>query len=221
MINKKRIIDVVKKDNFLSIFKKSLRLIISYIFVINKVLIFQNDLENEVPKSRVEIEIKFRIAKIKDIEQMKNQEYGWDEKGKNYCINRLKKGDICILGIYDDKIISYIWGMKNEMEISMSKIIKLPKEKSYSYNGFVHEDYRGNKVHSAMINQLYSYFKSNGKRYVLSGVDKKNKPALKTKNKDRGIYKKIAYYWHIKIFRKDIAFINEKNLKNIRNINVE
>jgi len=212
----KKIKKIIAQEGVFSFLKKAIKFAISKIILINRVYIYKLDVEKNLPKSTTDINVSIRIAKPKDIIDMDNEFYGWDNKGKNYCLNRLKKGDYCLVGINEGKIISYIWGMKNELEISTAITINLPKDTAYSYNGFVIEEFRGHHVHASMISALYTLFKKDGKKFVLSGVNSGNLPALKTKNNKKGKYEIIAYLWHFIVFGKDITFINNKNLKKIQ-----
>jgi 4-hydroxy-tetrahydrodipicolinate reductase len=68
----------------------------------------------------------------KDIEEMDERLYDYSKNAKQYSIDRLEKGDRCILALYNDKIIGYIWVMRDTMEITQFKHISLSKNMTAS-----------------------------------------------------------------------------------------
>ena len=214
-INKEKIFTIVSDEGAISLIKKIIRYLASLILQVEKLYIFQLELKKSFPTIKSELDLSFRLAKKEDIENMNFDYYGFDKKSKKYCLNRLKKGDKCLFAIYKNEIVGYIWAMNDIIELEGSKSYKLPKNIVYTYNGFVIKKYRGKRIHGAMYTYLLDLFKKEGKQFVLSGVSSTNKSSLKTKNKERGNYKKIAYLYQIKIFGKYFVYIKKKDLENI------
>lgn len=191
------------------------RYIKNNIFSISKVIIFELDLEKKYPKVTIEQELSFRLASEKDINSLDKKHYGYDKKSKEYAKDRLAKGDRCILALHNGKIVGYLWVMRDHMELATNKLLSLPKNKAYTYKGFVINDYRGKRIHAAMYARIVNMLKKEGKRFVLSAVDSKNKSALKTKLKNRADYEKIGTLVHIKFFGLKHEYIKKKDLPNI------
>jgi len=206
---------IIREKGIFSFILKTIRYINSNICGISKTIIYEYDLENPTPKIATNLDLSFRLASEKDIDSMDEEHYGYDRDGKKYSKNRLKKGDKCILALYNKKIVGYIWVMYNNMELSEYKLVPLSKNKAYSYKGFVMEKHRGEKIHWAMYRFLIGLVKKEGKRYILSGVHTDNKPGIRTKEK--GVYKKIGNIIHFRFFGLRHDFIKKDVLKYIQN----
>ena len=215
-INREKISTILSEESAFSLFKKILKYIKAKIFKISKVIIFELALVKSVSKVATELELSFRMASEKDINSMDEKHYGYDSKGKQYSKDRLAKGDKCILALHNDKIIGYIWLMKDHMELSQYNHIPLPKNKAYTYNGFVLKKYRGKRVHAAMYAYIVDMLKKDGKRFVISEVDEANKPALKTKNNERGEFRKIGKIIQIRFLGLKYDYIKKKELKYLQ-----
>ena len=207
--------NIIREEGFFSFILKTIRYINSSICGISKTIIYEYDLETPIPKIPIDLDLSFRLASKKDIDSMDEEHYGYDRDGKKYSKNRLKKGDKCILALYNKKIVGYIWFMYDNMELSEYKLVPLSKNKAYSYKGFVMEKHRGKKIHWAMYRFLIDLVKKEGKRYILSGIDSDNKPAIKIKEKD--VYKKIGNIIHFRFFGLRYDFIKKGVLKYIQN----
>lgn len=212
-----KISEIISEEDFFSFFLKVLRYIKNNIFGISKGIIFELDLEKVYPKVATGLELSFRLASEKDIGSMDKKRYDYDEQSKEYAKNRLAKGDSCILALHNGKIIGYLWVMRDHMELATDKLLLLPKNKAYTYKGFVLNEYRGKRIHAAMYARVVDMLKKEGKRFVFSAVDTKNKPALKTKLKNRADYEIIGTLVHIKFFGLKFDYIKKKDLPHILN----
>jgi hypothetical protein len=105
--------------------------------------------------------------------------------------------------------------MKDYIDLSPDKFLLLPKNKTYTYKGFVINSYRGKRIHAAMYEYIVDMLKKEGKRYAISAVDRDNKPALKTKLKNRADYEVIGTIVHMKFFGLRYDFIRKKDLPKI------
>lgn len=207
--------NLVIEEGFCSFILKTIRYINSNICGISKTIIYEYDLENPIPEIAIGLDLSFRLASEKDIDSMDEENYGYDHNGKKCSKNRLKQGDKCILALYNNKIVGYIWIMYDTMELSDYKLVSLSKNKVYSYKGFVMKKHRGKKIHWGMYKRLIDMVKKEGKRYIISGIKSDNKPAIKIKQKD--VYKKIGNIIHLRFFGLKHDFIKKDVLKYIQN----
>jgi ribosomal protein S18 acetylase RimI-like enzyme len=182
---------------------------------ISKTIIFELDLENSGPKNVTDLDLSFRLATKKDIDVMDKENYDYDKCAKQYLINRLEKGDKCILTLQDNKIIGYLWMMSNFMELTQLKHISLSKNRAYSYKEFVLKEFRGKRVHGTMYDHLIDMLKKDGKRFVVSTVDADNKSSLKTRR--RGGFKIIGNIIRIRFFGLKYDYIKKKDLFYLQN----
>ena len=182
---------------------------------ISKAIIFELDLENPGLKTVTDLDLSFRLATKKDIDAMDKEHYDYDKSAKQYTMDRLAKGDRCILALHNNKIIGYLWTMRDTMELTQFKHISLSKNRDYSYKEFVLKEFRGKRVHGSMYAYLIDMLKKDGKRFVVTAVDTYNKSALKIKR--RGRYKTIGNIIYIRFFRLKYDYVKKKNLIYLQN----
>jgi len=211
-----KISKIISEEGIFFFFLKVLKYINTNICSISKGILFELDLEKSYPKVAMELELSFRLASKKDIDSMDEEHYDYDEDSKQYAKDRLAKGDRCILALHNGRIIGYLWVMKDHLELALYKLLLLPKNKAYTYKGFVLKEYRGKRIHAAMYACIVDMLKKEGKRFVISAVDINNKPALKTKLKNRADYKTIGTLIHIKFFGLKHDYIKKKDLLYIQ-----
>lgn len=197
-----------------SFFFRVIRFIKKNIFGVFRANIFQYDIENPGKKIESDLDLSFRLATKEDIAAMDEEHYDYDEKAREYSIDRLEKGDRCILAVYNNKIVGYLWSMRDTMELTQFKHIPLAKNRASSYKGFVLTDFRGKRIHPAMYNYLISILKKDGKRYIVSMVDLDNKSSIKTKQ--RGNYKVIGEIVHVRLFGFKYDFIKKQTIEYLQ-----
>lgn len=216
VINKKKISMILSEENKFSLVKKILKYAAGKIFKISKKIIFELDLKKNYPEVAIEQQLLFRLATQQDIDSMDEEHYDYDEKSKQYSKDRLKKGDKCVLAVLDNRIIGYLWLMKDYMELSQYNYILLSKNRAYTYKGFVLKEYRGKRIHAAMYKYIITMLKKERKRFVVSSVETSNKPGLKSKSRDRAKYEQIGKIIQIKFLGLKYDYINKKTLKYLQ-----
>lgn len=208
----------VKKNSeveILSFFSRLIRFIRRNILGVSKAFIFELDLENPGKKIGADLDVSFRLAIKKDIEAMDKENYDYDNNAKQYSIDRLAKGDRCILALHNNKIIGYLWVMRDTMELLQSKYISLSKNRAFVYKGFVLKEFRGKKVHAVMTEYLIDILKKDGKRFVVGAIDTDNKASLKTRGNHK--YYIIGNIIHIRFFGLKYDYIKKKDLIYLQN----
>ena len=207
----------IKEESFISFLQKSRRYIKYNIYGFTDAIIFEIDLKKTYSKVNPKLKLFFRFASEKDIDLMDETQYDYNQITKQYSKERLAKGDRCILALYNDKIIGYVWIMKDYMELSKKKHIILDKKKVYAYRCFVKKEYRGKRIESALYNHATDLLKKEGKKILILTIDNDNKPALKAISKKKARYKITGSLIHIRFFGLKYDYIR-KRLRYLRNI---
>jgi hypothetical protein len=202
-------------EGVFSFFLRVIRYIKRNFLGISKTIIFELDLENSGLKNAADLNLFFRLATKEDIGAMDEENYDYDQNAKKYLINRLEKGDRCILTLHDNKIIGYLWMMSGSMELTQQKHISLSKNRAYSYKEFVLKEFRGKRVHQSMYDYLIDMLKKEDKRFVVSTIDADNKSSLKTRG--RGGFKIVGNIIRISFFGLKYDYLKKKDLFYLQN----
>jgi hypothetical protein len=203
------------EEGFFSFFLRIVRYINGNICGVSKAIIFELDLENPGPKTATDLDLSLRLATKKDIDAMDKEHYNYDKIGKQYSIDRLAKGDRCILALHNNKIIGYIWTMRDTMELSQFKHISLSKNRAYSYKSFVLKEFRRKRVRGTMFSYLRDMVKKDGKLFIVSTVDSNNKISLNMLSSSG--YKIIGNIIHVRFFGLKYEYVKKKNLIYLQN----
>jgi hypothetical protein len=210
----KRISNIISEEGILVFFSKVLRYIRKNICGVTKAFVYELDLNNPFPKFTSELELSFRLATEKDIDMMNYENYFYDKKAKQYAQERLKKGDSCVLTLYNGMIIAYVWIGYNDLDISKFNLIPLSKNRVSTYNCLTLNEFRGKKVNNSTDHYINDIVRKAGKRYVVVLIDKDNKVAAKTR--ERAGYKKIGFVNQIRFFGLKYDYIDKKLLSYLQ-----
>jgi len=206
MMKKKIKIFIIDKINFLLI----------NTFFINKLIIFELDIENPKKIIPSPVNLSFKICKKNDIDSMDNDLYDYNEKGRRYSKNQFDKGDRCILALNNDRIIGYVWIMKNLMELSIYNHIPISTKRSYIYKGFVLEEFRGKRVLNAIDKYVIDLLKEEGKKFIVTTVSIYNKSSLRAR--ERLGFKRVGEIIQIRFLGIKYDYIPEKELKYLQRL---
>ena len=201
--------------NKLEFFINSMEFFRENIFNIEKLKIFELNLENPIKEIFPQIEFTIRLGSKKDIDSMDLINYRYDFAGIQYSKDRLEKGDKFILAEKDGKIIGYTWVMENLMELSIYNHISLPNKRVYYYKNFVLKEFRRKRVLNAIDNYVINMLRKDKKKYLVTTVAVKNKPAIKAR--ERIGFKRIGKIVHFRFFGLKYDFIPKKDLNYLQN----
>lgn len=213
---KQKCLEIISDEGLLSFFKRVLKFIASKTIDIRKLIIFELDLQSPVKKTYMQKDLFFKVATKRDIDSMNIEDYGDTERGRQYSKERQTKGDKCILAIKKGKIIGYVWIMKNHMELSSSNYISILSERVYLYKNFVLKEHRGKRVLNAIDYYLINVLRKEGKKYIVTTIDKGNKPAIKAR--DRIGFKRIGKIIQFRFFGLKYDYISKKDLTYLQYI---
>ena len=214
MNNIKKSLKIISDEGIFSFFIKLFKLVLSKIFTITRLIIFElyiEDFENTISPA---IELSYRIATEEDIESMDEEKYNYDKKGKQFSRDRLKKGDICVLAIYKDRIAGYVWIMYKQMELSQGNYITLSDEKVYFYKGWVVKDMRGKRIHNKLDAYRLDIVKRNKKKIIITVMPANNNPVIKARK--RLGFKAVGNIYQIRFFGIKYDYISKNNLQYLQ-----
>ncbi len=209
----RKAIEIISEKGMATFFRKGLKFIALNLIRIRKVNIYELSLENSVRQISPQVEVSFRLAEITDVESMDEEHYNYNPEAKEYSVKRLMKGDECVLALYHDKIVGYVWVMKGYMELSQFKHIEIPKDKAYIYNNFVLKEFRGKRILNAMDAFVIEKLRKEDKKYLLTTVAQDNQPPIKAR--DRMGFEKKGEILYIKFLGFIYPYISKRNLNYV------
>lgn len=188
--------------------------LLTHSFFVNKLIIFEYDLENQVKFNPSPINLSFRFCQKKDIDSMDNDLYGYNEQGKNYSKNQFDKGDRCILAINDGRIVGYVWIMKDHLELSINNNIQISGKRSYIYKGFVLYEFRGKRILSSMDKYVFDLLKDEGKKFVVTTVSIYNTPSLQAR--ERSGFRRVGEVIQIRFLGLQYDYISREGFNYLQ-----
>jgi GNAT superfamily N-acetyltransferase len=172
----------ISKQGILHRAKKFIRIAFVNMFYLDRKIIFEVDLKNETAPKQSIIPIKFQWGTKEDILAMDKKTYRYNEKGKKYSIERMKKGDKILLAIHNSRVIGYQAFMSGAMELTPARHLKLPPLTIYFYKGFVVREARNKGVMDNMLGFIIKVLKQEHYDKGIGVVLMQNKPMLKVMN---------------------------------------
>lgn len=198
------------KLGFWGLLKKILGSSRRKIFRINRLMIYELDLRKPIKYVSPKIEINYRLATIEDILKM-DSDHGFDKKGKDYIINRLKNGDDCVLALFENKIVGYLCVMYGKMELSVYKLINISNKRGYVYKGFVWNEFRGKRIINGMDSYIINTLsKRKDITCLLTTVIDTNISAITVR--ERFDWKKAGYILQLRILGFKYDYIGKNQL---------
>ena len=204
----------ITEEGFYAFIIKFLRNILYKIFGIAKEIIFELNLESFSDTFQPRMELSFQFASETDLHAIHNEIYGYNHISINKSMERFHKGDKCLLSLYEDTIIGYVWIMKGCMERSSSQYIDLPDHRVYLYNGFVLEAFRGKRVLNSMDSFLIHRFKKEHKRSLVTVVARDNISSIKAR--ERMDFKRVGHITVIGLLGYEYGHIPKKDLTYLK-----
>lgn len=205
---------IISNEGLISFLKKIFVFVSAKICRVKHLLIFELNIGNYENIISPATELTYRLAEEEDIELMDEEKYNYDRKGKQFSIERLKKGDICALAIYKDEISGYFWMMNKYMELSQDNYITISSDRVYIYKGWVIREMRGKRVFNGISNYLINVAKKNNKRAIVKIVSVDNKPSIKA-SKRLG-FKVVGDIFQIRILGIKYDYIPRKDLEHLQ-----
>lgn len=66
-----------------------------------KVFLWERSLEAEIPETKLKIPAEIKVASSYDMEKLSHMRNKW--------LKRLNDGDFCLIAVWKDRIIGYVW----------------------------------------------------------------------------------------------------------------
>jgi len=162
-------------------------------------------LQRLTPKSQFELTFKF--ANIEDILAFDFEALEYDEASISLSKEWLNDEKMMLVGYYKSQPVIYGWVSKNELDLSLGEIRKIPQHTLYVFKVFIHRKYRGKGLLSYYYQWLANYFESDGDN-VLIWIADSNIPSIKSHLK-LGFHAKESYVT-IRLGSKLLSFFFDK-----------
>ncbi len=179
---------------------------------ITPMIIYELDLNKALSRNKNK-NLSFRFANFDDIKKFNYNKYAYDKNAREYAIEKLRKGDKCLLAVYNGEVVGYFWLMNGEMELSQYNHIPLQDHKAYLYRAFVIEPFRGQRILWAMHSYYHEFLKAQDKTKVLEIISIWNKASIKAHTKIG--MKPIGMIMQIRFFGFAHDCISKATLRNI------
>lgn len=200
----RKAIQIISNEGLAIFIKRVLSKIVSF----HPYHIYELSLSEEVEKIGPVLDLSFRFAVEDDIYRMDVETYDFKNKDKTHCINRMARGDRCLLAEHKGEVVGYMWVTADGyFELYPGKCIPLAMDKSYTYRGFVLDRYRGKRILYALDYVLNDQLRREGKRNILTLVEMTNYPAIKAR--ERIGFKRVGRTMGIKLLGWRYNYIQE------------
>jgi hypothetical protein len=206
----------MKEKNLKSPIVQKINFLIINTFFVNKLFIYEFDAENPEKIIPSPLNLSFRLCQRCDIDSIDSELYDYSESAKHYSKHQFDQGDRCILAINNDRIIGYVWIMKNNMELSIHNHVPISAKRSYIYKGFVINEFRGNRVLNALDKYVIGLLKQEGKKFIVTSVSFYNEPSLRAR--ERMGFRRIGTILQIRFLGLKYDYIPKKQLQYLQGL---
>ncbi len=171
---------LINEKQFLIAFKKvghySRRLIKSYIFLNQKLIVYRKSLKNSLPTIQPEIELNFCMANQEDIPKLVHVMGLASPKAIE---QRFKNGELCFVAKKEEEIIHYSWICFGSVYMNeIEKEEKFDDSTPIIYDVFTQPQYRGKKIFPYALSQEFNYLSQKGHSYVYICALANNKSSI-------------------------------------------
>jgi GNAT superfamily N-acetyltransferase len=132
-------------------------------------IIYRNDLTAPLGAFIIEPDLQMGQATAEDVERAARTLGRPNPQRTELFRQRLTDGCICFIAQSGPEIVAYVW-MRYRSGIDDGDLIDLSPGEVYSFDLFVHENWRGQKIFTALGSQSRLYFKERGYATVYSRV---------------------------------------------------
>jgi len=211
-------IKIINSDGIIVFIMKLATYLFYKLFSCEKLIVYEIDLNNYNENIKIQMDISYRVATESDIKNLNNFMYDYNKKTKRYSLERISVGDECVLAIYNDDVVGYIWIMKAQMELSAARLIDIPKEKAYIYRGYIREDYRGKRIFNGIDQYIFNKLKNENYQYVVTTVSMKNLSSIRTR--ERIGFKRIGTITQFRFLCMKYDKVSKEALNDIYKVNM-
>jgi hypothetical protein len=132
-----------------------------------------------IPQLQARIPLDVRLAGASDWSRLRElpQEAG---RGQEEFETRLARGDLCFIGLSDDRLVHVFWVAVRESWIpALGATLRLEPGDAYAYESFTAENIRGQGVQPAVTVFVLRYEQAHGFRRHLFYIERHNRAALR------------------------------------------
>jgi hypothetical protein len=182
--------------------------ILSRVWRVHRQYVMELDISGDLKKVDPLIPLSFRTATEEDILGMDEEATNFIPERKPYFVERLKKGDKCLLAFHQETLAGYLWLMYGRMELSKSVHMAISPDRAYIYNGFTRKEFRGKRVINALRSQWVDMLRADGKTCIVGTIYHDNASSLQSGF--RTGYKNVGTIYQLRIFMIDYPYMPGK-----------
>lgn len=164
-----------------------------------RALIWERNLEEEIPKIETKIPVNIRMATIHDLRA--HPHFGRLPLREDEALKRLSNGDLCFIVLWKGIIIGYMWAaVKRKIYIpEFEREIVFEDDEGYCYDGFVFPVFRRKGLFKKMHEEAFHYLKSQNVKRV-KGITVITNEAAQRVMRDTG-FRAVGLVKFVRIFR--------------------
>lgn len=156
----------------------------TYVFRVQKAIVFGRCLNDQIPDYVPSAPLRLREMKVEDLDRFREAESLLPERRIMRFAERLKAGQIGIIGFVDGQVACYGWlSLQNEIDDSMGVKLCLQNGEGYLYDGFILPAFRGRGMFTFLQVWRLNYLKQRNCRIAYLIVDSDNLAAQRSDQK--------------------------------------
>lgn len=138
-----------------------------------KVFVWERSLEAEIPETKLKIPAEIKVASSYDMEKLLHMKNEW--------LKRLNDGDFCLIAVWKDRIIGYVWvSFKRRVYIpEFETEVNFESNEAYLYDSFVFSNFRRKGVLKKLLEEALYFLKSRNVEKSYAGTLTNNTPPQK------------------------------------------
>lgn len=168
-------------------------------------------LQNLTPDNQIELTFKF--VNIEDILAFDFLALEYDNSSISLSKEWLAEEKMMLVGYYKSQPVIYGWISKEELDLSLGEVRKIPPQTLYVFKIFIHKQYRGKNLLSHYYQYLGNYFVADNKN-ILIWIANSNIPSIKSHLK-LGFHA-IESYVTIRLGSKFLSFFLDKTITHFK-----
>lgn len=143
------------------------------------------------------IPVRFRSGTAEDLDALQAPGYGYDRVAMEFGQERLRFGDLLIIGEFDGTIVFYGWLMFGQMDLSFRNYLPMSSKAAYSYKLFTLDAHRGCGICTSYYVYLKQLLKEMGYSRIVCWVELKNRSSIRVHL--RAGFRRIGNLWHLRL----------------------
>lgn len=133
---------------------------------------------DEDPVSTATGVVRFQLGSSSDLSELSENPYEYGAAEKQFCFERLRRGDSLVLGKSGGEIVFYAWLMYRQMDVDVGVLVPLARDVAYSYKVFTVAHARGNRICSTYYSHIKRVLRAQGYARLICRITTGNTPSI-------------------------------------------